>query len=177
VGALVLIDSDNPAIARFLSKRERLFRNARFFIRRVVWHARRMPSQRPGEWLGYIGERIKTLRKIVRHLREVAAPRLPGVQLEGINTTTPLRESLTHVIYASVIAESKFIPKPYGGGAVIFRSSQANGCPYRDDYLGWKSVMSGDVESFEIEGDHDSIFGGTAAQLIAEKLDDKLVEH
>jgi hypothetical protein len=127
---------------------------------------------------GNIGERIKALRKIVRHLREAATPRLPEAQLEGIEAAsgTTLGENLKRVIQANSIAGLKFVPKPYGGSAVIFRSSRARSYPYSDDYLGWKLVIRGDTECFEIEADHESIFDGTAVRLIAEKLDAKLVK-
>jgi thioesterase domain-containing protein len=69
------------------------------------------------------------------------------------------------------------VPKPYGGSAVIFRSSRARSYPYSDDSLGWKPVIRGDIEYFEIEADHESIFDETAARLIAEKLETKLAAY
>jgi amino acid adenylation domain-containing protein len=71
----------------------------------------------------------------------------------------------------------KFVLKPYGGGALIFRASARNFDIYDDYCLGWESVVRGDIECFEIEGDHLSILEEPAVRLIAEKLNAELVSH
>lgn len=176
VAALVLIDSPNPATTRFLSKRERLVGGVRFFIQRVLWHARKMSSQRPTEWFSYISGRLDALRNINGQLRVVAAGRVPEAQLRAIESAdgTILGENLTRVIQANIIAANKFVPEPYAGFALIIRSKEARSRLFNDEYLGWKPVMTGNVECFESEGDHESIFDGLAVPRVAERLDTKL---
>ena len=172
VAALVLIDSFNHAFVRSLSKRERLFRNVRFYIRRMVCHVREILSLRPGEWLGYISGLFKALSKHARSSAEEAAQ--DEAEMIKAVVGTPLGENLTRVIHANVIASRKFVPKPYGGGAIIFRASARKLNPYDDYYMGWGSVVRGGIECFELEGDHMSILEQPAVQLIADKLDAKL---
>jgi thioesterase domain-containing protein len=172
VAALVLIDSFNHAFVRSLSKRERLLLNVRFYNRRMVCHVRKMFSLRLDEWLGYISGLFKALSKRARSSAEEAAQ--DEAEMIKAVIGTPLGENLTRVIHANVIASRKFVPKPYGGGAIIFRASARKLNPYDDYYMGWGSVVRGGIECFELEGDHMSILEQPAVQLIADKLDAKL---
>jgi amino acid adenylation domain-containing protein len=178
VAALILIDSYNPAFSRYLSKRERLVGNVRFYIRRLAWHARRMLSQRPGEWLGYISERREAVHRHMRHSSVAAAGAEWKLWKEAGEAAmgSPLGQTLKRVIHANLVAKSKFIPRPYGGDALIFRASKPFVFPYYTNHLGWEPVIRGGIECVEIEGDHDSIAVEPAVRLIAEKLNAKLVE-
>jgi thioesterase domain-containing protein/acyl carrier protein len=172
VATLVLIDTLNLAFSRSLSKRERVFRNVRFYARRMAWHARRIISQRPSQWLVYISGRRKALRKLMREQADVLAS--IEQQMVEAAPATRLGENLKSVIRANVRAVSRFEPKPYGGSAVIFRASKHDLEPYDDDSMGWEPVVRGGIECFEIEGDHMSILEEPAVRLIAEKLDARL---
>jgi amino acid adenylation domain-containing protein len=173
VAALVLIDAFNPVFVRSLSGLERLFRIAQFVIRRAAWHARRMLTQRPGKWPGYISGLRKALRKHMRDPAEVTA----SVEAEMVEeaASTSFGENLKRVIHASFVAGSKYTPTPYAGSALIFRASARNLDPYDDYCLGWESVVRGGIECLEIEGDHMSILEEPAVRLIADKLNATLV--
>jgi amino acid adenylation domain-containing protein len=174
VAALILIDSYNPAYARFLSRRERLFRSVPFYTRRVAWHARRMFTQPPDEWLHYISGRRKALHKRMRGSAAAAA----SAEREAVEAAagSPLGEILRRVIQANFVARSRFVPKPYGGSAFIFRASQRIVSPYKANHLGWEPVIRGGIECFEIEADHLSILEEPHVRLVAEKLDAKFRE-
>ena len=75
VAALVLIDASNPTFVRSLSAREWLFRNVRFCMWRLAWHARRMLTQRPSEWLGSISRLRKAIPKHIGDSAKRAASR------------------------------------------------------------------------------------------------------
>ena len=89
---------------------------------------------------------------------------------------TPLGENLKRVIKAYHIAASKFAPKRYDGDVIVFRASANYLRPYDDYHLGWRSVVKGGIECFEIEGDHMSILEQPTVRLLAEKLDAKLLQ-
>ena len=171
VAALVLIDASNPNFVRSLSERERFFRMVRFCIWRGSWHARRMLTQRPGEWPGYISRIRRALRESTRSPAEVLA-RQEAEVIEVVGGS----ENLKRILHANFIARRKFVPEPYGGCALVFRASTRNLSPYDDYYLGWESVVRGGIECFEIEGSHMSILDEPAVRLIAEKLNAKLLE-
>jgi amino acid adenylation domain-containing protein len=174
VAALVLIDSLNPTFVKSLSKGQRLLRNVRFYMRRTGWHARRIFTQPPGEWLGYIGGALKHFRDgILDPARAVA---IHDEEMVSSIASNPIGEILKRTMRANLSARRKFEPRPYNGSAMIFRASERNLYQYDDYRLGWGSVVRGGIECFEIEGAHESILDQPAVQLVAEKLDIKLRE-
>jgi thioesterase domain-containing protein len=183
VAALFLIDSMNPAFGRFMPKRELLSRNIRFLIQRMAMHSRRMLSLQPGEWPRYASVHFKALNKHLRMLAmavaKVEGKKLP-VDPDWVKTEsaagTRLGEILQHVGRASRLAARKFVPKPYHGSAVVVLATDRLITPYEDDFLGWKPVVLGNIENFEVEGTHITIFQDSAARLMAEGIDAKLRE-
>ena len=170
VATLVLIDTFNPAFLRSLSARGRLFVDLRFYVRRTVWHVRKMLGRGPGEWLGYISGRLKFFRDRMRGPAVVIA--LHDAEMIESIASTPLGENLKRIVRANLDARSKFEPRPYGGYTLIFRSGLRN-YQYDDYWLGWESVLRGGVERVEIGDDHSSILQQPIVQLMAEKLEAK----
>jgi thioesterase domain-containing protein len=181
VGALFVIDVLNPAFDKFLPKRERLGRNLRFFARRAVLHSRRMLTMPARQWLGYANGRLKALSKYSRGLYAVGTkveveefPADPDWMKLKSAEGTHLGEILERVGRASRIAHSKFEPRPYHGDATVVMASDRKVTPYDDDFLGWKPVVLGALEKFEVNGDHTSIFEDPAAREMAAGIESKL---
>lgn len=174
VATLVLIDTLNPTFISSLSRPERLFRNLRFFIRRTAWHARRILTQRPSEAFGYIRGRGQAFRERMRGLADQGA-RLEAQMIEAA-AQTPYADKLKRIIVANTKSLNKFVPKPYGGSALIFRASARDLDPYDDAHLGWDSVVRGSIKSFEIEGDHMTMLEEPAVRVLAEKLNAALLD-
>jgi thioesterase domain-containing protein len=168
VALLALMDSYNPAFSGSLGIRERFFRKVRFYGKRVFLHIGRMFSLRPRVWREYIGGRLRALRK---HVRGSDATPVTGAQ------ASHFEEVLKRVRESNRMAGRRYVPMPYSGGAIIFRASRRKPFLYEDEMLGWRQLVRGPLECFEIEGDHDSIFENPAVQLIAEKIDEKLRSH
>ena len=181
VDALFVIDVLNPAFEKFLSKPERLSRNAKFFARRAALHSRKMLSTPAGEWIDYSKGRIKAAKKYIRN-SDVGSPNAPAKDFpsdqDWVNARsaegTRLGEILERVGRASRIAHAKFVPKSYGGDAVIVLASDRKVTPYQDDFLGWKPVVRGTIENFEVDGNHNSIFEDPAVRPMAAIIDAKL---
>jgi hypothetical protein len=60
-------------------------------------------------------------------------------------------------------------PKPYSGSMIIFRSSGK----YKDQYLGWKSLVKGEIKTFDIPGLHlnrKDIMNRPYVQFLADEL-------
>lgn len=174
VAVLVFMDTQNPTFVRSLSQSRRLFRNARFYLRRMAWHALGTLRQRPGEWLSYVAGRSRALRERMRDSAELAA-RLQAQMIEAA-AQTPLAEPLKRIIVANTRSLNKFVPKAYAGSAVVFRASERNLDPYDDRCLGWESVVRGAIRSFEIDGDHVTMLEEPAVRVLAEKLNATLLE-
>jgi thioesterase domain-containing protein len=181
VGALFLLDSYNPAFGRFLSKPELLYRNVLFLARCVIAHARKMARLRPREWAGYFEARLKTASRrvwaLVKVLTGASASQVPSdFAMAGLEASagTRIGEILKRVMTANLVASSRFVPKPYAGGATIFRAKVRMVEPYQDDYLGWGPVIRGGFEVFDIDGDHATMAEVPSVSQIAEKIDAKL---
>ena len=182
VAALMMMDSHNFAFGKFLPRHELIFRNLWFYSRRAGVHARKLLALRPAQWGGYVAGRLKTFRRYVGTLAGIVggsvATQFPNdqnvIEIEG-GTGTELGKILERVWTASLDSASNFVPKPFGGHAVIFRATERRVEPYEDKYLGWGPVVRGGVEAFEIEGDHDSIFNDPAVKPMAEIINAKLV--
>jgi amino acid adenylation domain-containing protein len=183
VAALIMIDVMNPAFGRFMSKRERLSRHARFYTRRVAVHARKLLTLPPGEWLGYTRGRFKALSKYLRGtvggvpaVKRKEFPADPDWEKIKSAAGTRLGEILERVGRASRIASIRYVPKPYNGAALLIQASDHFDTPYEDEYQGWKPVIRGAIEIFKVEGDHVTIFEDPAARPIAARIDAKFRE-
>jgi hypothetical protein len=71
---------------------------------------------------------------------------------------------------AHLEATKKYAPRVYPGAVTLFRASkQPAGCRY-DRFLGWKPLVSGQIEVFEVSGYHESIATGPRAKFLAQRL-------
>lgn len=181
VAALFLIDSLNKGYPKFLSKWEVYSLNIKFLVRRMALHSRKMLSLQPSEWLDYMRGRLKAANKYVRSL----VGRIAEVEANDFQTDlkwekaqsaagTHLVEILERVGRASRLAGLKFVPKPYHGDVVIVTASNRKVSPYDNDFLGWKPVVKGAIENFEVEANHVTLFEDPAVQKVAAKIESKL---
>lgn len=183
VGGLFLIDGYNPAFRRFQPTRDLFLRVAAFHLRRAAIHSRKMMKLRLGEWMKYGGGRFKALcthtSRIVRAITAPDAQTFPSAAPETVTAPADLdlEQILDRARQAGPLAARNFVPKPYCGSAVIFRTKERGDSPFEDPFLGWKSLVRGRIESFEIEGDHKSIFyDPVLVRPIAEIIDARLRE-
>lgn len=174
VGALVLLDAINPGFFRTLTRLDRFLGSIRFYATRAGWHARTIRSKPMDEWIEYLKGRAKGLYEYLRKSQDEAALATAEREMAEV-AGTPLGEKLGRVIQANHIAASKFAPKPYGGDVLIFRASERYLNPYDDYHLGWQSIVGGNIECFEFEGDHMSMLEQPTVGLLAEKLNVKLL--
>jgi hypothetical protein len=180
VGVAALIDASNPAYYRSLSKFKILYLSARFFVRRVFHHIRSLSDLKPRERSQYLSGRLKSLVHLAggfaRSVKggdgdEVPAA-VPQDQLDALEGEGELEKTLSRVMYASRLAAGRFVPKPYSGHLLIFRAKQHDEDPYEDDALGWRPLALGGVTTYEIDGDHMTIFRKPKVNEIAKILDE-----
>jgi hypothetical protein len=150
---------------------------------RLTVHSRKMADMRPGVWLSYTYGRSKALFRYLRSFFTAATGAKgnqfavdPSTLAIDAGSGSRLEEILGRIWQASRTAASRYVPKPIRGNAVIIRASQQDYTLYEDQYLGWKPVVQGSIECYEIDGNHVSIFNEPAVQVLAEKIDAKLRE-
>jgi amino acid adenylation domain-containing protein len=172
VAALVLIDSFNHTFVKSLSRHQRFVRNARFSIQRLAWHARNVISQSPADSIPYMVGRFAALR--TRLLSRQQQP-LPGMAELGPECPTDFGQNWQRIVEADRAALNKFQPQPYSGDALLFRAGRRDPSPYDDQHMGWKPLIRGKIDCFEIEADHPGILEQPAVQLMADKLNAMLL--
>jgi amino acid adenylation domain-containing protein len=183
VGSLFIIDVLNPAFEKYMSRSERLVRNAKFFAGRAALHSRKLLSTPANQWLDYSKGRLKAVKKYALG-SDIGSPNAPLPEFpsdaDWANARsaegTRLGEILERVGRASRIAHNNFVPKPYAGDAVIIMASDRKVTPYQDDFLGWRPVVRGALGKFEIGGNHNSIFEEPAVRPMAAIIEAKLKE-
>ena len=71
---------------------------------------------------------------------------------------------------STVLEAGRFKPKPLACPTVIFRCADWPTISAGDPYFGWRELLIGRSETYEIPGDHMGIFRDPSVGLLAEKL-------
>jgi thioesterase domain-containing protein len=66
--------------------------------------------------------------------------------------------------------EEEYVPTPYPGKVVLFKSSDPGPVFTEDSQMGWSNFLTGEKEIITIEGDHVDILKEPAVIEFAEKL-------
>jgi amino acid adenylation domain-containing protein len=87
--------------------------------------------------------------------------------LTGINMFSP---KILNVLDCNIQAQRDYIPQVYPGNLTIFRSESQ--LLYRDLYpeLGWRNLVSGEIEVEDVPGDHYEMVREPHVRVLAEKL-------
>lgn len=187
VATLVMIDAFNPAFLRNSTGAKMMFYLFKFYLQRFGMHLRRMAKLSPAAWFDYVGGRAKAIfvhagryGQSVARVKAKQAGRNPYAtesDAESIEAPGSEFEQLIKTLErVGPDVARKFTPQPYEGDAIIFRVSERSDDPYEDYYLGWRSVIRGKMESFEIDATHESILTEPDVRPLAEKIDAKLRE-
>jgi amino acid adenylation domain-containing protein len=183
VGVLALLDASNPAYHRSLSTFKVLYLHARFFVRRILHHARTLPRLKLREWGWYLPSAVKTFVRLAGDLARIVKREsedeiliaIPQAQLEALEGGGELEKTLSRVMDASRLAAQRFVPKPYDGHLLVFRATNLRyENPLEDETLGWGPLALGGVTTYEINGDHAAVFHKPHVNEIAKILDGAL---
>jgi aspartate racemase len=68
-----------------------------------------------------------------------------------------LPEELQNVQEANLQALKVYDPQVYPGQMILFRATDRAPGLYHDPQLGWNSLITGGIETFEVPGSHESI--------------------
>ena len=136
-------------------------------------------SQLAQEWEGIYGQKLdislKTLRKLqpdeqLKHLFEQAKQQAifpPGVEIEQMI-------SLWKVFQANITADYYYQAKPYSGSMLLLNASETPLELIEESTKGWKSLVSGEIETHTLIGNHYTLLQRPKVKLLAEKLNNYL---
>jgi thioesterase domain-containing protein/acyl carrier protein len=98
----------------------------------------------------------------LRHLRDRSAAFLRETQLRFaqqvyqrcIENGGPLPKLARDLRCASRYSERRYVPRSFSGEAVLFRTVEPLAYAYDEAFMGWKGLLTGDVEVCDIPGEH-----------------------
>jgi thioesterase domain-containing protein len=67
-------------------------------------------------------------------------------------------------------AIQSYLPKPYAGRLVLFRAIERDKFKEDNRGMGWAALTTGDLQIFDVPGDHLGILKEPNVQVLAEKL-------
>jgi aspartate racemase len=83
------------------------------------------------------------------------------------NAVSSLPDELENVKKANIQAMNAYVPQVYPGRAILFQASDRPPGMYHDPLLGWDSIITGGIETYEVPGSHESIL---KSPVLAEKM-------
>jgi len=182
VNLVALLDTYNFSYGRFISKSKLMYLNGRFFVRRIFHHLSKLGRMRPREWGPYLSERAGMFLRMAGKVARIAAGKTgnqhPGdnrpAELSALQNASELADVLIRVRDASIQASKNFVPKRYGGHVLVVRAKTRTIDAYDDPELGWGPLALGGVTTYDVDGDHDSIFQNPDVFAVAKILDKEL---
>lgn len=136
-----------------------------------IWvgtHLRHAFGLSPVRAIAYLYERLENLARIVgRNLGISIYQRIYSIYRRK---NWPLPRLLRRPRYANLLARKTYRAEPYNGDAVLFR-----GKPYAwmhsDAHAGWRELVKGRLETFDLPGSHDEILYEPSLGLLCERLE------
>ncbi|HLN03607.1 MAG TPA: amino acid adenylation domain-containing protein [Bryobacteraceae bacterium] len=153
---LTLIDSANPRYYRDLPAAAKVAIRAQ----RLEYHLANLTRSRAAEIPRYLRDRFRVLRYRMNGLRARVrhyAGRDGGASIEEL-------ERILHS------ASAHYDPPPYAGRVAIFQSiERPRGC-YWDLQAGWRDLVEGQMEVYDVPGGHESMFQEPNLEIFASQM-------
>ena len=157
VGLLVLFETENPC--RIVKARIAI--GLRRTVMRLRFRLNQLLMVRIGEiqvyarsrWVEFKQPLTRILWRISQHFRLLKRPIGPA--------------DLERILF---VAASAYKPKPLGCPTVIFRCKDLPLAAAGDPYLGWRELLTGPCETYEVPGNHEGMFLEPNVKVLAEQL-------
>ncbi len=162
VAQLVMFHAQNPAPRADYSSGSQIEELARrFSFRQLRRHSVTLRQMELRETSLYVGARLRDF----------------FLDLQSLvwRVSIPLRLRLGHGRLGSVreilwAAARTYVPGPYSGGVALFRSTERRAEAFEDFHAGWREVVSGPVDVYEIPGKYWAIYSEPAVSITAERM-------
>ena len=164
VAFLGFLDSVNMGEVNLRSRAEVSRGRAGFYVKRIRMHTRRLFDRGITQWPRYTVGRILA---VGRRLHAIAW-RLLYKSIKSPNKVLPAR--MRNLLRAYEAAGMEYVPKPYFGKAVLFRTSRRSIGGLYDEYRGWKSVIRGGLKVVDVPGDHNSLIAEPHVRVLAQEM-------
>jgi thioesterase domain-containing protein len=164
IALLALLDTYAPGYDRYLLSHDSFRYSLYRAMQRVDLEFENLRMLARKEQVNYLLWRGKRMMRLVaRRVRWKATELIPRVGQESPDRLQELQQ-------AHLDAMERYVPKTYPGSVVLFRASKQPAGSRSDPFLGWKSLIAGQIEVVEVPGYHDSVATGPRAKFLAECL-------
>jgi thioesterase domain-containing protein/acyl carrier protein len=160
VALLTLIDSPNPAYYRALPAAVKV----QLRVQRLKYHLANLRRAKTSQVPQYIHDRLSVMRYKMGKLRVRASH---GLGLEARGGMAGL-ESILHV------ASSGYLPPPYPGRMILFQAAERPHGPHWDLRFGWRELVKGHLEVYDVPGGHEGMFQEPHVQVMAGRIRESL---
>lgn len=139
--------------------------------RRLLYHARDLLQQPPGEAIFLLTHRLRTyLARAIQNLEGRMTNADPG------NSEDATERALLRLRLELTSALKAYRPKPYDGPVTVVSSGELRRV-YREPTLGWAEIFTGPIETIEMSGTHHSIIRDPLVRELAALLAERLRAH
>lgn len=152
IALLTLIDSVNPRYCRNLPAIAR----AAMRVQRLEYHMLHLLRSSASEIPRYVRDRIRVLRY-----------RMTGIQARVNHCLGRSGQSVDELEHILSTASAHYDPAPYTGRVAIFQSMERPDGRHWDLQAGWRDVVKGAFEVYDIPGGHESMFQEPNVQIFA----------
>jgi thioesterase domain-containing protein len=122
---------------------------------------------------GYILERSRRAWDLARTRAAIAFDKKTGKK-----HADPSRLSMMYIFESLSIEHKKamteYVPRPYSGDVILFRASKQLGGQNSDEFLGWKRVLKGNLEVFEVPGHQQTLLLQPNVSKLAQEFSSRL---
>jgi amino acid adenylation domain-containing protein len=157
VPLLTLIDSPNPAYYRALPAIVKVQRG----MQRLEYHLASLRRSKASQVPQYLFGRLRVMRYKVGKLHVSASHRL------GLSAASGAMAALENILH---VASTPYLPPPYPGRVVIFQAAERPRGPHWDLQLGWRELVNGDLETYDVPGGHEGMFQEPHVQVMATRM-------
>jgi amino acid adenylation domain-containing protein len=157
VGQLVLIEPLKP----FQSARVRFVTALRRMIFRFRFRSGELRRLGVGEFPTYARTRWKSLKCSLRDMKCRISARFQFLERHSHSP------DLEKILF---LAASSYKPKTLGCPTIVFRCRDYPIWSAGDPYFGWRDLLTGRCETYEVPGDHVGMFCEANAKVLAEQL-------
>lgn len=150
-----------------------LFLRLRFYVFRVRYFRRLKSADRVDYVLSKLGSRKRKVARV--NSKPAAAPPANVGEVEDADADASAKLRIRKLFAVNDQAFRAYIPRRFEGEAAVIRSTRGyTGDPDKDyspdPYLGWRRVISGTIETYEVPGDHNEMIRDPYVKILAEHL-------
>jgi iturin family lipopeptide synthetase A/iturin family lipopeptide synthetase C/tyrocidine synthetase-3 len=154
VGRLILFETANPNPLR----KTRLATGLKRLATRLRYRVKQISRVKPGELTGYVRDRSRELKLSFQRTMW----RWSGIATS--HNSQAVAPDMEQLLYTAAIS---YKPQPITCPTSLFQANDGPIASAGDPYFGWREMLQGPCETYEVPGDHAGIFAEANVNVMA----------